>query len=303
MSDNQQPTSPTTSRPGFRRAHITPWRPRQPLSTASIDELCQEMRRRAYAPRTIKTYRSCLRMYAQWIAPSSPREVTGEVPRSYLRALVDAGASRSYVDQNISALKLLYVELCGWPSEALVVARPRRERLLPVVPARAVVLRMAAALKNPKHRLAVLLLYASGARVGELVRLDVGDVDLDDLVLRVAPSHGDEGRVTIFSRQLVGALREQMGGRSADEPLFCSTQGGRWSIRSVQHVVSRARRLSQVRPHVTAHSLRHAFATHLLEAGTDLRVIQSLLGHRSIMTTTRYTRVSRPSSSRILSPL
>lgn len=268
-----------------------------------LDVVSEEMYCRGYAPRTIQTYRSCLRTYVRWLSPASPREVSPAVPQRYLQSLINAGAGRSYVDQQISALKILYVGLWGWSDASLALSRPRRERQMLVVPSRANVLKMAAALENRKHRLAILLLYASGVRVSELVGLNVADVDLEQLSIWVRPRHASAGRQTIFSAQLVSALCDQLGDRPGDAPLFCSAQGGRWSIRSVQHVVSRARRLAGVTSRVTAHSLRHAFAAHLLEAGTDLRVIQSLLGHRSILTTTRYTRVSRPSGGHILSPL
>jgi site-specific recombinase XerD len=273
------------------------------LSTELFPRFQQEMRLRNYAPRTVETYVSCLRSYVAWLEGEAPRSVADEVPRSYLVSLVEAGASRSLVDQHVSTLKLLYIELYGWPEERLAVPRPRREKALPVVPTKSEVLRMAGALANEKHRLAILLAYGSGLRVSELVGLDVGDVDVDELLVRVRAGKGRKDRVTVLAASLVPDVISRIGGRSRFAPLFDSAGGGRWSVRSVQAVVADARIRSGVTSRVTPHSLRHAFATHLLEGGTSLRVIQQLLGHASIQTTTRYARMTHPARMKVTSPL
>ena len=291
------------SRSDFRRSQFRPRRESRRLSTNLFDRVRQEMVLRNYAHRTIRTYISCLRMYVRWLEGDSPRVVLPETPRQFLLALIEAGASRAYIDQNISVLKFLYVELYGWSSEELSVARPRREWRLPYVPTKAQVLRLADAIRNPKHRLAVLLMYASGVRISELVALDIGDVDFEQRVLRVRDGKGGKDRLTIFSERLIPALRAQVAGRSRLAPLFPSQKRGRLAVRSLQNVIQKARRGAGLRKGISAHSLRHAFATHLLEAGTDLRIIQDLLGHRAIKTTTRYTHIAGPCRRRIQSPL
>lgn len=291
------------SRSEFRRRQLPPKRHARPLSSNLFTRLRQEMVLRNYANRTIKTYTSCLRMYVRWLEGESPRAVSPETPRSFLLALIAAGASRTYIDQNISVLKFLYVELYGWSPEKLAIARPRREWSLPVVPTRAQILRLAGAIRNPKHRLAVLLMYASGVRISELVRLNIDDVDFEQRVLRVRDGKGGKDRLTIFSEQLIPALRSQTRGRPRVAPLFPSQKSGRLAIRSLQGVIQKARRGARLPKGITAHSLRHAFATHLLEAGTDLRIIQDLLGHSSVLTTTRYTHIAGPCRRRIQSPL
>ena len=273
------------------------------LAVTLLDRVEQELRLRNYATRTIQTYLSCLRRYATWLAPVAPRDAGPDDPRSWLMELVESGTSRTLVDQHVSVLKFLYLELYGWAPEQLSVPRPRRGRRLPFVPSRDEVLRLAAALENPKHRVAVLLLYGSGLRVSELVALNVEDVDTEALLVRVRGAKGGKDRVTILSERVVDEVHRMQGIRRGDEPLFESAMGGRWSIRSVQHVLSRARVAAGVRGQVTPHSLRHAFATHLLESGTDLRVIQVMLGHGRIETTTRYTHVVSPAKVRVRSPL
>jgi len=273
------------------------------LSVGFFERVEQELRLRGYAARTTRTYLSCLRQYVRWLAPGVPREVEHDRPRTFLWSLVDAGASRSLVDQHISALKFLYIELYGWHPGELDVQRPRRGRSLPVVPTREQVLELASRISNRKHRTAVLLAYGSGLRVSELVGLDVGDVDVPNAMLRIRNGKGNKDRLTVLSAALTDDLNWLMGNRPPMAPLFSSEAGGRWSVRSMQHVMARARGLMATPVRITPHSLRHAFATHLLEGGTDLRVIQLLLGHARIQTTTRYAHMANPSRVRVASPL
>ena len=277
--------------------------PAPTLSKSLLPRYEQEMRLRNYAPRTIKTYTCCLRQYVRWISPITPRNVNPETPRVFLLHLLDLGASRTLIDQHISALKLLYIEMYDWDPGALRISRPRRARTLPVVPTRQEIMRLANAITNPKHQLAVLLLYATGVRISELIALDISDIDLDDLTVRVRSGKGRKDRLTILSPRLIPALQRQIGSRPHTDPLFNSEWGGRWSVRSAQQVVRRACRKAGLQKRVTPHSLRHSFATHLLEAGTDIRVIQSLLGHSRIETTTRYTHIAGPFRLKIQSPL
>lgn len=273
------------------------------LATTLFARVRQEMRLRNYGDRTIDTYVSCLRRYCRWLDGEVPKEVAVDTPRSFLVHLVELGASRPLLDQHISALMVLYVELYGWDRARLDLPRPKRARTLPAVPTREEVLLLADSVRMPMHRLAILLCYGSGLRVAELVALDVGDIDLDEQVVRVRCGKGRKDRLTVLSPSLREPLERQMGDRPRFAPLFVSRGGRRWSARSMQAVVQNARVRTGLGKRVTPHSLRHAFATHLLEAGTDLRLIQILLGHARIETTTRYTHVASPSKMKISSPL
>ncbi|MFT7520216.1 MAG: integrase/recombinase XerD [Kiritimatiellia bacterium] len=273
------------------------------LSEQLFERYQQELRLRRYARRTIKSYTCALRAYVAWLAPEHPREADAYTVRSYLLHLVDDGHSAAWLSQTVSALKLLYRDMYGWSDTDFKVPRPRRDQRLPYVPTRDQILAMASGTVNRRHRLAILTLYASGLRVSELCEAKVEDVDLGRYLLHVRLGKGAKDRVTLLAPSLHDELCWLLDDRPPHDPLFLSQAGGSWSTRSVQRVVAAAARRAKITGKVTPHSLRHAFATHLLEAGTDLRVIQELLGHASVKTTTRYTHVADPRRFNVRSPL
>jgi site-specific recombinase XerD len=270
-----------------------------PLSTDLLPRVREEMTLRNYAPRTIDTYVSCLKKYARAIG-CVPREATVEKIQSYLLGLAKE-QSRPAVDQAISALKFLYVELYGWTDEAFAIERPRRQVRLPYVPSRDEVRRLLDAIENRRYQLAISMLYGSGLRISDIETACVGDFRLEDCTLRVPSGKGGRTRTTVVAPSLVPELQWMIAGRGRTEPLFVKSNGEPLTVRSVQQVVQRTARRLDIP--VTPHSFRHAFATHLLEAGTSLRVIQDLLGHARIETTTRYTRIQSPSVFAVRSPL
>ncbi len=273
------------------------------LSPHLFDRYQQEMRLRNYAQNTIRVYTNMLKAYVAWIHPIHPRAVDSARIRAFQLHCVDMGLSESYLTQVVSALKFLYLQLYRWPDQDFTVPRPRSGHKLPYVPTRDEILRMSNATNNRKHRTAILLLYAAGLRVSELVQLRNGDLNLDRLTLFVRQAKRKKDRHTLLSAALVGDLAWVSGNHSPGDWLFQSARGGRWSVRSVQHVVSSCGAKAEVPKRVTPHSLRHAFATHLLENGVDLLIIQGLLGHSKLSTTTRYIHLRDPSRLRVVSPL
>ena len=272
------------------------------LSEHLFERYVQEMRLREYSPRSIRTYSSALRRFVEHFGSIHPRDLTDVDVRGYLLAIRDSGRSRSTVDQAVSALKFLYVELYRRDPRVFRLPRPRREQKLPYAPTRDEVMRMADTVLNRKHRLALLLIYASGLRVSELVAASVRDLSDDRLAIVVRAGKGRKDRVSVVAASLAPELAWLVRDRPPGAPLFPGARGRRWTTRSVQRVVSRAGRRAALPHPVTCHSLRHSFATHLLEGGTDLRLIQGLLGHKSIQTTSRYTRMRDPRTMAVRSP-
>jgi site-specific recombinase XerD len=203
-----------------------------------------------------------------------------------------------------AVLRFFAVHVLHEPSLAESLPAPRRERSMPTVLAISEVKRLFAALANPKHRLMAFLLYSSGIRVGEMVRLRVADLDPERRLILVRRGKGGKDRYTLYSESAVEAVERYVAFAGPGDWLFTGAREGRpISARSVQKVIAAAGRRAGIRRRVTPHTLRHSFATHLLEQGVDLRYIQELLGHASPATTQIYTHVTRRDLVRIRSPL
>lgn len=289
-----------------------------PVSHPIVAAAAAELRLRGYSPRTRKTYLHHIRRFVGFATAngSSVPAATASRPagnsiadprliREYLvRRLEEDRLSRAYHDQAVSALRFLCAHVLRVPAIAESIRRPRPERRLPVVLSRGEVQRLLSAVKNPKHRALLMLIYSAGLRVGEAVRLRPGDVDPERRLLFVRGGKGRKDRYTLLSERAVAAVREYLEREEVGPWLFPGPRPDRpLSTRSVQKIVAQARIAAGIEKHITVHTLRHSFATHLLEAGIDLRYIQELLGHASARTTQIYTHVSRRALEHVRSPL
>jgi integrase/recombinase XerD len=278
---------------------------------------------RGYSPRTRKVYLGHLRRFVGWCAaqgdarrvarsghgPTGPEDLLEADPddlvRRYLVELVEGRrVSRSYHSQAVSALRFLFETVLDRPQIAVAIPRPRRTARLPEVLSPGEVGRMLARTRNMKHRVLLMLLYSAGLRVSELVRLRPADLDVDRGMLRVRGGKGGKDRSTLLSPRAVAAIRRYRAAYPTDRWLLPGARPDRHlTARSVQRVVARAARAAGIEKNVTPHTLRHSFATHLLEGGTNLRIIQELLGHNSPRTTQIYTHVARSTLEAVRSPL
>jgi site-specific recombinase XerD len=212
--------------------------------------------------------------------------------------------SRGYHAQLISSLRLFCVAVLGLRMEDLSLERPRREKRLPVVLSYDELLRFLSAVTNPKHLAILSLAYSAGLRVSEVVRLRLDDLDRDRGVILVRGGKGRKDRCTLLSDTALALVDAYLEGVRPERWLFPGSHPGRHlSARSVQKVTAAARVRAGITKPLTPHILRHSFATHLLEGGTDVRLIQELLGHNSVRTTEIYTHVSQRHLRRIRSPL
>ncbi len=181
---------------------------------------------------------------------------------------------------------------------------PKRPKRLPVVLSKDEVFRLLDSVLNPKHKLILALMYSAGLRVSEVVKLKVEDIDFDNKILWVRQGKGRKDRQTVISEKLIGTLGQLVGQKIVGDYLFSGQKPKiHLSTRSVEKIFQKALAAADIRKKATCHSLRHSFATHLLESGTDIRYIQQLLGHRSLVTTQIYTKVSNKFLSQIKSPL
>ena len=205
----------------------------------------------------------------------------------------------------VSALRFLYrVTLHKtWSIEAVIPA-PKKPQTLPVVLSPAEVVRLLDSVKNLKHRTILTTCYAAGLRISEAVRLTVPAIDSQRMVLRIVQGKGQRDRYVMLSPKLLAILRDWWRVSHPQHWLFPGKRPERpTSSRIVDRACREARRRSRLSKPVTPHSLRHAFAVHLLEAGTDVRTIQLLLGHRSLATTARYLRIATTTVCSTASPL
>lgn len=260
------------------------------------------MRLRNYSRRTIAGYLRCLRGYCT-AAPDASGDASDETyVRTYLLRLYDKGAAAQTVSLYLNAIKFFYSAVLHAPFQ-IALRTPKRPKRLPVILSRAEIERLLASVLNRKHRLLLALSYGAGLRVSESIHLRVGDVDVDELVLSIRQAKGKKDRISTISEKIAPDLRAFVAGRNAEEFLFESMRGGALTERSAQKIFECALKSTGIQKGATFHSLRHSFATHLLENGVDVRYVQELLGHQNIRTTQIYTHVTNPTLKNIKSPL
>lgn len=260
-----------------------------------LEDLRAELVLRGCSENTVTAYCTHNGKFLEYVG-KEPGEVSEDDLKRYLAVIIANKAARRTVALVRSALLFYYNEVLGRNFSA--IRTPKIEKKLPTVMTRDEIGRLLGAITHEKSRLLVRLLYASGLRVSEAVRLRTEDIELDERIAWVRSGKGGKDRMVILSEGLVAVLRKYLRGKSYVFP----GRDGPMTPRNVQKIISRAARKAGIRKHVTPHVLRHSFATHLREAGNDLRLIQELLGHSSIQTTEIYTHVSAEEKKRIVSP-
>jgi site-specific recombinase XerD len=179
----------------------------------------------------------------------------------------------------------------------------KRSKKLPIVLSREEIKNIIDSIRNPKHKLIISLTYAAGLRISEVINLKIKDVDLEELTNHLKNAKGKRDRITIFPEKIRSKLKSLITEKKSDNYLFESERGGKLTERTAQKVFKNALRRTGIKKDATFHSLRHNFATHLLENGVDVRYVQELLGHRNIKTTQVYTQVTNPKLKNIKGPL
>ena len=256
-----------------------------------------------YRHSTIKSYLSHLKTFASDNRTVLPEEVDHEVVRSYIVMRDREGDySAGTQHQLLNALKF-WLEKVEGKNKTFIDLRPKKRKKLPTVLSKQEVSRLFQAISNLKHRCILKLVYSGGLRLSEVVNLQLSDVQSDRMQLFVRDGKGGKDRYTTLSEKLLTELRAYFVEYRPELWLFEGQDGGQYSKRSVQAILKKAVQASGINPRCTVHTLRHSYATHLLEAGTSLRHIQELLGHASSTTTEVYTHVSSAERGRVISPL
>lgn len=266
--------------------------------------MIEDLKLRNLAPRTIEIYVNRVVAFARYFG-KSPEHLGQSEVRSYLVHLVqEKHVSWSYYNQTVGALRFLYEVTLERQNVMVRIRCPKQPKRLPSVLSLDEMARFFAVILNIKHRAILMTAYAAGLRVSEVVALRVDDIDSERMVLRVRQGKGRRDRNVMLSPRLLVLLREYWKVERPAEWLFPGGTAGRpMTTRTVQQICTRAARAAGLTKHVTTHSLRHSFASQLLEAGTDIRTIQMLLGHRNLKTTAIYTHVSPTTLKTTQSPL
>ena len=257
-----------------------------------------------YPPNTVRTYTTMMESFLRFVSPKDASECDAEDLVAMVKEyILPRGLSYSYQNQLISAVKKFYKEICREVIDVGTFTRPRTRHRLPNVLSKEEVKRILAAPDNDKHRLVLSVIYGCGLRRSEVIMLEPGDIDYDRMLLTVRQSKGFKDRVVPLSVRLAEQIKDYLSRRKPVMFIFeGQRQGNPYSATSVEKIFRMACQKAGIKKDITLHGLRHSYATHLLEAGTDLRYIQELLGHKSSKTTEIYTHVTEKSIQKIRSP-
>lgn len=267
------------------------------------ERMLEDLKLSGYSPATAQVYLHYGKEFTKHFR-RSPREMGEEEVRAFLLHLLDVRRlSHDSYRQCYAALKFLYRVTLKRPFEVESLPRPRKIRRLPQVLSGTEVEALLRAFTQPKYRTLAMVMYAAGLRVSEACRLRVGDIDSPRMLLHVRQGKGGQDRTVMLSRRLLKNLRAYWKKERPRDYLFPAARTPSLNPSSVRQVVHRAGQKAGLRKRVYPHLLRHSFATHLVEMGVDVTVIQALLGHRHLAATTRYTQVSRRHIQRLQSPL
>jgi site-specific recombinase XerD len=265
--------------------------------------MMEDLKLAGYAPQTQRVYVSSIVELTRF-AGRSPAELEQEEIRRWVGHLAQSGISQQRLRQHAAALKFFYTKTLYRPEVVSFVSTPSAKERLPMVLSAEEVERVLKALQTFKYRVFFTTVYGTGLRVREACQLQTRDVDAARGVIHVRQGKGDKDRLVMLSARLLHLLREYWKVERPPQPwLFASLRGGPLNAVTARHALRLATAAAGLAKRVTPHVLRHSFATHLLEQGTELRVIQVLLGHSEIRTTTRYTRVATSVIARTASPL
>lgn len=265
------------------------------------DELLVKMR---YSESTRENYNSQFKLFLSHIYPKNAENFTEQEVHEYMLHLVKKRkTSLSTQNMAINAIKFCLEHVKRGERRVYYIDRPRKEMKLPIVLSEEEVQRLFYNTKNIKHRCSLFILYSSGLRISELLNLKREDIDPDRKVIYVRGGKGRKDRVTLLSPLAYEFLIHYLDAYKPVTWLFESPTGSQYSARSVNNFINVIAKKAGILKRVSAHTLRHSFATHLLEHGTDLRYIQTLLGHENSKTTERYAQVTRRGFDQLISPL
>jgi integrase/recombinase XerD len=267
-------------------------------------EYIAKLKELRYSPNTLDTYKHMFEEFINHFSETEIDDITDEMIIEFLRYLVnERNISGSYQNQSINAIKFYYERVIGGQRKIYTIDRPRKEKMLPEVLSEEEMVKILNATQNLKHKAILMTIYSAGLRISELINLRIKDIDSKRMQIRVEQAKGKKDRYTLLGTKTLEVLRKYVAEYKPKVWLFEGVKGEQYSTSSIQANLKIAVDKVGINKRITVHTLRHSFATHLLEAGTDIRYIQSLLGHSSGKTTEIYTHITTKGFDQIKSPL
>jgi site-specific recombinase XerD len=260
-----------------------------------LSKVINELKLKGYSPKTVKSYTFNIKKFIE----------SSKKPREFILELIERGKSNETIRLSGFAIKF-YLNTLKKQDPSIVnlinnLPNSKRENKLPKVLSREDIQKMILATKNLNHRLIIQIGYAAGLRISEIVNLKWEEIDFDREIIHLKRAKGKKDRVVMLSKKVKENLINL--DLKKDGHVFKTNRGKKYSQRAIQKILENASKKAGIKKKVTPHMLRHSFATHLLEQGTDIRYIKDLLGHSNIETTLIYTKVSNKDISKIKSPL
>ena len=267
-----------------------------------FDKLETELKIWGFSKRTVDTYIYHNKKFYDFVKKDSISVDENDAKRYIAHLMSDLKYSPRSVNLALSSLKFFYNEILQ--NRAFInVKAPKSEKKIPTVLTKDEIKKMLNATENPKHKLLIEFMYSSGLRVSECVGLKFDDLDLNEKIGKIRHGKGNKERYIILSNNLIQHLNDYVAKKKDNSPYIFSVKSRPITIRQAQKIVKEAAKRAGLKKRVFCHALRSSFATHLLEAGTDIRVIQELLGHSDLSTTQIYTKVSTRQLKKVKSPL
>jgi integrase/recombinase XerD len=268
------------------------------------DKMKKDMELKNLSKRTIDTYLKCVKSFVIYYG-KPPESMDHEAIRNYLYYLLkEKNSSQATINQSYSALKFFYQTTLGRDWDTLKIPRSRRIKKLPVVLSKQEIITIFSKIRNLKHRALLMTIYSGGLRLAEAINLKVADIDSQRMMIRVYQGKGNKDRYTLLGKRALDILRTYWKVYHPKEWLFPSYKKDQpIGPSSVQKVFHEALIKTRIQKKVSVHTLRHSFATHLLEQGVEIPYIQNLLGHSDSRTTSIYLHVARKKLTEVVSPI
>lgn len=269
-----------------------------------IEKLKNRMRSRRYSVSTIGTYSDALKTFLKFYSYKSISEITNDDIIEFNNKYILANKlSASFQNQVVNAIKLFFRTVENRLIETENIQRPKKAFRLPTILSLDEVESMLNSLENLKHKTMLAIIYSGGLRRSELLNMQIKDVDSQRMLITVKEAKGKKDRIVPLSETTLELLRKYYSEYKPKVYLFEGQKGGKYTETSLEEVFHKAKKLAKINKSVSLHTLRHSYATHLLEGGTNLRYIQELLGHKNPKTTQIYTHVSIEGLGKVVSPI